>query len=268
MRDIIFAFMRDVTATDVLGRGFYRFDQPLIGLPYGANTKYATNATFIATLWELVAEGIIVPGDATSLREGSGNNETWPYFTITPHGYEVLTGSGTTTSPHDVTRYLAEAKQRLPNGDDAIALYLAEATRAFTAELYLSSVIMLGVSAEALMEWLIECMRKHLANRPTDLTKFNNDLQKTEFKTAARFDRLFNEVWAHAGDLKRDLRSMVEAQLSTVMTLLKTYRDDVAHRRPFRVDGQLADGQLKIYLATLSVSAELADALAKPCTLP
>jgi hypothetical protein len=49
---------------------------------------------------------------------------------------------------------------------------------------------------------------------------------------------------------------------------LKAYRDDVAHRRPFRVDPELADGQLKLYLATLSVASELDPALSDTCTIP
>ena len=263
VRKAVLAFLKDAAKT-----GQSRFDHPnLIALPYqGGGPKAAVDALFVSILWDMVAKGIIVPGLSHHVAI-IGNNEQklWPFFTITPFGVAVLSGDAGTVSPHDSQRYMEEANARIPGADDAIAIYLQEAADAFESRLYLSSAVMLGVSAEALMGWLIKAMRRHL---PSDaLSRFDKGIQKGERATAAKFSVLLNEIDRHKSELSRELYARVEPNLSVVINLLKTYRDKVAHGRPLNVDAQIADGELRIYLGTLSLAHELATALASPCRI-
>ncbi|MDQ6942326.1 MAG: hypothetical protein M3169_07385 [Candidatus Eremiobacteraeota bacterium] len=45
-----------------------------------------------SAVWQLVAEGVIVPGMGTGLRDPHGNHDfkAFPYFSITAHGRELL----------------------------------------------------------------------------------------------------------------------------------------------------------------------------------
>jgi hypothetical protein len=264
IREAVFNWLRKTASDGIRGR----FDHPMpIALPYeDPRHKWLVDAEFISVLWDLVAEGLIVPGNATELKSiGRDDQRSWPWFTLTAYGVAVVTGQSDTISPHDATRYLTDAHDRLPLGDDEIIMYLEEANRAFIARLYPSSVVMLGVSAEALMEWLIKQMRKHL--QPNAVSRFDLSLNKDGRATSDRFSTLLDELRRHKKEMSKDLFALIDPQLGGVVTLLKTYRDDVAHRRPFRIDSQLADGQLRLYLPTLSVASELAEVLQKPCVL-
>jgi len=60
----------------------------------------------------------------------------------------------------------------------------------------------------------------------------------------------------------------VSAHLESLNSVIKVNRDDVAHRRAFRADAQLALGNLTSFPTLLSVVSELATALrAQTCTV-
>jgi hypothetical protein len=263
LRDIILAWLRD----DLDGKHAGRLDHPSpMQIPYQAG-KFLVDATFGSVLWDLVMDGILIPGRADSMRSlGNESHKTFPYYTITPYGRQVLSGDGETPSPHRTTEFLAAARERLPDGDEAIHLFLEEAAQAFSRKLYLSAVMMLGVSAEALIEWLIRRMSRHLKGQAR--SNFDSLLAKKQRASGARLEILMREIDQHSGDFTPDLAAKLNPHLHTVLTLVKTYRDDVAHRRGLRIDRLLAESQLLAYPPMLSIAAEIDEALDRGCSVP
>jgi hypothetical protein len=132
----------------------------------GANTREANNA-FDAAIWSLVSDGIIVPGTASTVAAGIVNHSpgahgSFPYFRVTPLGRKIAK-SEEVIDPLDSSKYMKEAKARLPGGDEVIFTYLAEANKNFLDRSYLSATVMLGVSAEGLMHWLMQALLDHVS---------------------------------------------------------------------------------------------------------
>jgi hypothetical protein len=218
-----------------------------------------TDADFTSVLFALVADGIIVPGQEVRPPFVSEAKRYFPYFSITSYGRKVLDPKENPVTPHDAAAYLAEAKRRMPGADDSITEYLVEATRAFEDRRYLSSTVMLGISGEAVMEWLYEQYMAHLP--PDRLIVFKKSFENTRLRTERRFNDFRNALNFHKAEFPLDLWYRVETYLDSLNAIVKVNRDDIAHRRARRVDEQLALGNLTIFPTLLTVVNDLATAL-------
>lgn len=235
----------------------------------GANSREASNA-FDAAIWSLVADGIIVPGTASTVAGGTVNHTpgahgSFPYFRVTPLGRKIAT-SEDVIDPLDSSTYLKDAKARLPDGDEVIFAYLAEANKNFIDRSYLSATVMLGVSAEGLMRWLIKALLKHVSE--SQATSYSNTFEQHRFKTNKLFSEFFKLLRIHLEEVDEDLRFQADAYLEQLSTIIRVNRDDVAHGRATRVERQLVYGNLILYLSLLRVASEISRALeaARPCT--
>lgn len=224
-------------------------------------------SAFMAAVWSLVRDGIIVPGEASTIAQpenfSNDHYRHFPYFTLTPQGAALLARSD--TDPVDKSAFLTDARQRLGNADERIFTYLSEANDDFLHANYLSAAVMLGVSAELLMKWLIERFIDHVG------TKKRPDFEKTRDELRMRTDRLFDtfiKAFAeHYAEFPRELEFQSSANLDLLQTLIRINRDDVGHGRPDRVDRQMIHGYLISYLTLLKVAREMADAFANnSCT--
>ena len=93
-----------------------------------------------AVLWQLVHEGIIVPGNADHGLFSSGGNEPFrhfPFFEITPYGRDVLTGLRKDTDPALASEYLDKLRARAPSANETVVRYVGEAVSTFNHQEYL-----------------------------------------------------------------------------------------------------------------------------------
>ena len=228
------------------------------------------DVVFMAAMWSLVRDGIIVPGRPAGI---SYYNHTtadvlgFPSFTVTPFGRQVLS-SNDVIHPYEANAYMKNARQRLGEADEVIFTYLAESRHSFTDGNQLSASIMLGVSSEMLMKWLLDRFIGHLpAQKQIEYRKTKAQLWK---RTDRLFDTFISAIKLHLepDGFPRDLRFQIDAHLDQVQTLLRVTRDDVGHGRPERADAQIVSASLELYLPLLSIVRELVVNLkSKPCVL-
>jgi hypothetical protein len=217
----------------------------------------AANADFYSVIFALVVDGIIVPG--SRLAPDHDSHRYFPYFLVTSYGRKVLDPSQNPVTPHDAESYIGEVRRRIPNADDIIITYLVEAVHSFQGRRYLATTVMLGVAGEALMEWLYDAFIAHVPSGNT--SKFANDFAQTKLHTERRFTTFRNALNAHRTEFDGDMWYRVSAHLDVLNSVIKVNRDDVAHRRAFRADAQLALGNLTSFPTLLSVANDLAVAL-------
>lgn len=217
---------------------------------------------FYAGLWTLVNDGIIAPGAPAAGYQGgyvSPDRLAFPIFTLTPFGRAMLHNTEV-VDPGDSNRYLDDARARLGIADDVIYTYLAEANKNLRDRSYLSATVMLGVSAELLMKWLIDRFVAHVpaSQRGSLELRFS----QLRYRTDKLFDAFVNALREHYVEFPRDLQLQTDAYLDLLQTLIRINRDDVGHGRAQRADAQLVHGNLLAYLTLLKLARELADTLA------
>jgi hypothetical protein len=218
----------------------------------------AANADFYSVIFALVVDGIIVPG--SQLGPDHGNTHRYfPYFLVTSYGRKVLDPAQNPVTPHDAESYIAETRRRIPNADDIIITYLVEAIHSFQGRRCLATTVMLGVAGEALMEWLYDAFIAHVPSGAA--SKLAKDFAQTKLHTERRFNTFRRALDVHRPEFDADMWCRVSAHLDSLNSVIKVNRDDVAHRRAFRADAQLALGNLTSFPTLLSVANELAVAL-------
>jgi hypothetical protein len=260
VREAILTMMRGLNVRTGNGHGITEV-MPVITGTFVYETE--RDIVFMSAMWSLVRDGIIVPGSPAGM---SLNNYTgseifgFQKFTITPFGREYLTNT-TVIHPLESAAYMEDARKRLGGADEVVFTYLASARQSFADRNYLSAIVMLGVSSEMLMKWLIARFIEHLPEAKRE------SFEKTRDRLWARTDKLFDSfitaIKAHFNPdgLTRDLELQVNAHLDQLQTLIRVNRDDVGHGRPERADEALVNGSLQIYLPLLSIVRELADEL-------
>lgn len=93
----------------------------------------------LRAFWQLVIEGIVVPGLNAS-------NPKFPFFCITEYGEQVLATDS--PNPNDPDGYLSRLSARVTNPDATVLAYLAESLSGLHRGNLISSTVMLGVAAE------------------------------------------------------------------------------------------------------------------------
>ena len=188
---------------------------------------------FMAAMWSLVRDGIIVPGQPAGMSNKSYVRPEaldFTHFTVTPFGREML-GRSEVVSPLEAEPYMRSARGRLGNADDSIYTYLAEARKSFSDGNHLSAIVMLGVSTEMFMKWLIGNFLDHLPDsKKPEFEKTRNDLWN---RTDKLFDKFIIAIKSHfvPDGLSHDLELQVNAHLDQMQTLIWVNRDDVGHGR-------------------------------------
>lgn len=203
-----------------------------------------------------------MPGRSSGVRaSGTVGFDSFPYYRITPYGKAILSRSE--IDPIDKTGFLKDARARLGSADERIYTYLSEANDGFKRANYLSAAVMLGVSCELLMKWLIDRFIEHAPERER-LQKLRGDLWMRTNKLFSAFVREFQK---HYDEFPRDVGYQADANLDFMQTLIRINRDDVGHGRPDRIDRHMVHGYLISYLTLLKVAHELAEAFTITCTM-
>lgn len=267
VREAILGMMRTLNTRTGNGHGVTEVMPTITGaFAYGTEG----DVLFMAAMWSLVRDGIIVAGHPAGMSINNytpSENFSFNKFTVTPFGREYLNDPGI-VHPLESQAYMREARKRLGAADEVIYTYLASAQQGFSDRNYLSAIVMLGVSSEMLMKYLIRRFIEHVPSaKRGSFEKTRTDLWS---RTDKLFDSFINAIKAHfqPDGLSHDLELQVLAYLDQLQTLIRVNRDDVGHGRPERADAALVSGSLQIYLPLLSIVRELVQELSDhPCVL-
>lgn len=194
-----------------------------------------------AALWGLLGEGIAY------LDPGQQGPDNWKWR-LTEVG--LLAASGGTWEPRDPDGFLRRLRMQAPDVDPAALVYLDESLRAFGAQCYLSSSVMLGVAAEQVFMGLARAVVTAAGARATKLGKALDNPRSSQ---NTRFDELRKVLESDRESLPQGLADPLT--LDAVTDLLRVTRNDAGHPSGVQIDEDTARTHLAVaggYLAKMT----------------
>lgn len=191
----------------------------------------AATPTIMEELYRLLLGGILRPGHDDSFE--------FPWFTVTEWGMGALEAEGPPV--YDPESYDDHVRREVPALSDVALLYLSEAVAAFNLNRTLSSAVMLGVAAEAVLVHLIETFAtsSHATNGP----KLQKSLERAPIsQTYEEFLKQL-DVSALPSDLQRDL----EVYLGNVLNYIRMTRNEAGHPTGIAVERSVIEAQLRAF---------------------
>jgi hypothetical protein len=179
--------------------------------------------TMVDVFWELVALGIVAPGNGVS-------QPNFPWFRLTPYGKSVL--ESPKYHPHDRDGYISLLTQRVANADATVLAYLDESLESFVRANNVAAMVMLGVAAERVFDLLSESLLNALKS-PTERQELSRLLER--FTMKPKVD------WVHAKlrevqERKPKLQGFPEnaaLMVTAIYDLIRAQRNDLGHPRDF-----------------------------------
>ncbi len=200
-------------------------------------------------LWDLSVERIISWGT------GTDSEATWPFFHVTPFGREYLERmSPHFLDPDGYVRYLASL---VPQVDSIVLQYTQESARAFRAQLWFASAVMLGAASERSIFLLLEAVRDRTPD--PEKTRLNRLLDQP------RLGEIFKSIQAHVaaeikgGSLPYGVHQGCTEHLLSLSEMIRVHRNEAVHPAAAKVDRQKA----LIALQTFPVALRVIEGLRK-----
>ncbi|MGD0233394.1 MAG: hypothetical protein ABSC55_02535 [Syntrophorhabdales bacterium] len=193
--------------------------------------------------WDLCVERIISWGTATD------SEARWPFFHVTPFGYEYLEQM----APHflDPDGYVRYLLAFVPNLDAVVLQYTQESARAFRAQLWFASAVMLGAASERTVLLLLEAVRdRALDPEKAKLTKLLDQPRLGEiFKVIQT--RVAAEI--KAGRLPYSVHQGCTEHLLSLSEMIRVHRNEAVHPAVAKVDRRKAFIALQTFPEALRV---------------
>jgi len=175
----------------------------------------ADRETVREVFWDLFRQGVIMIG-------ADDANEKFPFFSVTTYGKRVLDGA----DPYfffDADSFENRIRQEIPDIDDTTLLYLKEAMQAFRAGCILSCSVMLGVATEHAFLTLMETIDNNPAHAPTYVSVSQTWMILT------KVNRFKTSLDQNLGSLPRDVREDLDVHFSSILSVIRNYRNQSGH---------------------------------------
>jgi hypothetical protein len=211
---------------------------------------HVTEAEVWEMLWQLVAEGLIYL-DPSGQHSGTDN---WRWK-LSRRG-EVAAAGGV-IDPYDPDGYLARLRQQVPNIDPIVELYADEALRAFVAQCYLASSVMLGVASEQAFLGMAEAFCASLDGSEGENLHKLLDSAKTTY--SAKLKEVRKRLEPRRNQLPDSLSESLVLDLDAVADLLRVTRNETGHPTGRVVDENTAYTHLQLFARYALKLARLAD---------
>ncbi len=155
---------------------------------------------------------------------GYGDDQGFPWFTLTGYGVECITKGELLA--FDPNGYLVGIQNRVPGLDGVTVTYLREAISTFNREFYLSASVALGVAAEALILRMIDSYIAAFVDRQ----RKTNAEKRYEGKQLRAQYGLFKQDFASLRpSLPPELYGDFETHLDSIFQLIRVTRNDSGH---------------------------------------
>jgi hypothetical protein len=193
----------------------------------------------LEVFWQLVNEGILVPG------KNLGGMLGLPFFHRTPYGQSVLAAGDYV--PHDKTGYLSRLHTRVTPVDDTVLTYLEESLETFARGNMLASTVMLGVASERVFLLVCESLLPALAD-PKEHDEFAKLIPLLSVKK--KLDWIHNKLLQTEGGKRRaGYPDSASVMIVAIYNLIRSQRNDFGHPRetPPRPNREDAQAYLQIF---------------------
>ena len=152
-------------------------------------------------------------------------NAGWPWFSLTSHGKQMLSGGGPPV--YDYDGFLADLKARVPKCDVVILRYVSESLRAFQYNMFFASMVMLGCASEKAIVLLIDAYVSSI-DKPTNQAKLRSRIANRDISTAfdefkKSFDTTKNQV-----PLSQVIKDF-DAHVDAIFTFIRLLRNSIVH---------------------------------------
>lgn len=176
----------------------------------------------VDVFWELVTQGIVVPGNGPA-------QPNLPWFRVTPYGRRVL--ESTEFEPYDPTGYIEALKQRIGSTSDPTVLaYTVESLQTFVRGNTVAAMVMLGIAAERAFELLCDSVVNALSNAG-EKQRFSAILSRFAMKPKADW---VHEKLRSIQDRKPRIQGFPEnstLMVTAIYDIIRTQRNDLGHPR-------------------------------------
>ena len=184
-----------------------------------------TRSDIQQTVWSLVSQGLAYIDFS---QPAPGN---WA-LRLTAAGSAAVADEE--INPNDPAGYLARLIKDVPGISPTVKKYATEALGAYTARLYLSCTVMLGVASEAAFLELAEAFTHALSGNHRE--KFSSIFHNPKQAYVAKFNEFRKRVEPLRGQLPEALQDGMDLWLNSVLDLLRVYRNDAGHPKGKTMD--------------------------------
>jgi hypothetical protein len=198
-------------------------------------------------LWGYIQAGILQPHTS---HWSNQNQNVWAQVYITDEGQKRLTGRY--PIPEFASQYMSKLGEIAPRLNDRELFYVEEALLAFRAKLFPSALVMLGCSAESLVERLAAAARAEMPQET--LRKYDKELE-------GNITRVWRASWKQLEPQLKQLfpqkHISIQLSLSALYLVIKQARDEAGHPQLVRATIE----EVRSALATFPESARAASEL-------
>ncbi len=196
-------------------------EKELIPIPSGkevSDARLNENEYMLAleVISNLMNEGVLMWGL-------NPQNPEPPFMSLTSHGKKVIENDE--IIPHDPEGYLKDFKEKIPDLDDLILMYLTESIQTFRTNNLLASSVMLGVASEAAFNILFDTVIVAITGPKKE--KFEKLRNSINIKT--KFDEIMKEIQRIKPQLPTDVKENIDSELQGIFNLIRYQRNDAGH---------------------------------------
>lgn len=179
----------------------------------------------------------------------TNSDAIWPFFHVTPFGRDYLEQ----TTPHflDPDGYVRFIDALVPNIDSVVLQYTQESARAFRAQLWFASAVMLGAASERMMLLLIESIRDRTPN--PEKAKLTKLLDQPRLGEIFKVIQARVEAEIRAGALPYHVHQGCTEHLLSLSEMIRVHRNEAIHPAVAKVDRQKAFVALQTFPEALRV---------------
>jgi len=188
-------------------------------------------------IWELIIQGILVPGINES-------NPHYPFCKLTEYGKLVVDRGE--PLPYDPDGYLEFLDSEIPTVDSEIKVYVTESLHAYRYGLVLASAVTLGAASEKAFNLLHEAVANAITSNPEEKRTIEN--LKNILSIKRRYDGVKEIITKNKSKYPRDISEVLETNLDGIFHLIRVTRNDAGHPKGKVIKRQIAFVNLQLFV--------------------
>lgn len=173
----------------------------------------------LEVMWQLVNEGIIVPGQ-------DWYTPNFPHFNRTIYGEMVLETEP--PSPYDPTGYLEQLTSKITVADSTVLAYLNEGLTTFRRGNLIASTVMLGIASERVFLLLCESMVEALKDSK-EKDRFEGILKR--FPMKPKQDWMHSKIMSIEDSKPAGFPENATLMITAIYNYIRLQRNDLGHPR-------------------------------------
>tara|TARA_E500000318_G_scaffold35918_1_gene34987 strand:+ start:266 stop:1078 length:813 start_codon:yes stop_codon:yes gene_type:complete len=194
----------------------------------------ALSEVFREAFWHILVRGIIMPG----INVG---NPSLPWFKLTSYGESHVRDAATLF--HDEASFVHDLETKFPAIPRLAVSYAGEAMKAYRSDCLRSSAVMLGVSLETIIDFLLEstCKSEQFAEHFSRVKEEPSLLRRIH-----KFQAKLQEV---KRDVPRNVLENTDVLFEGISAIIRTSRNEAGHPTNVDIPRDLAFANMRLFVS-------------------